>query len=68
VGLAEIDDAGRHQLAHQRSGLQRAPLAPGGGATHGRLAFDFYAVFDCDGHTVERTDGKARSDGMLLSK
>ncbi len=65
VGLAEVDHARRHQLAHQRGSVRRDPVAPGGGAAHGNLTLDFHEVLDRDRDAVERTYGMAGANGLL---
>src|SRR5580704_9800169 len=67
VGFAEVDHTGRHQLAHQRGGARRATRVPGGGATHGDLAFDLYEVLDRNWDAVEWADSMGGPNGFICS-
>src|SRR6185437_6163153 len=67
VGLAEIDHARRHQLAHQRGGVWSDSATPCSRPAHGDLALDLHEVLDRDRNAMKWTDGMPGSNGLVGS-
>jgi hypothetical protein len=65
VGLAQVDHAGSHQLAHERRRVRCNAVPPSSRAAHRDLAFDLYQIFDRDRNAVQRTDRMAGADCLV---
>jgi hypothetical protein len=65
MGLAQVDHAGSHQLAHECRSVRRNAVPPSSRAAHCDLAFNLHQVFDCDRNAVQRADRMAGADCLV---